>query len=589
MTSETQSERKESSAQPFARFSLRPQLLAALDEQGYEAASPLGVQLLSACRAGQDALVEAVPGSGKTLAFLVPALELVDLSRREPQVLVLVPGRERALRVAEGVAGLSNRLTGPAGERLHVLPLGGGPPDVVVEERLSRQAHVLVATPDRLLALLEEGKVRLPELKLLIVDEVDEVLRSGQDEALEELLEGLAVGGPSWFTAGTLTAELREWALEHLENAQQFGAAPAAGPLAEVEPKFHQVPSHRKLEILVRALEGEPEKIALVFTNTIKECQDTTDRLRARGFQTEAFHGGLTAQRREELAKRLEEGEFDALVVTDFAAEATELPQVERIMHLSPPRDVLAYSERLDHLAEGGDTVLILTPRERPVLYAIEQATGLRPQSATSFGEASENRGKRAERGPDGVEEGMVRLYLAIGRMGGVRPSDIVGAIANEAGVPGKEIGSIDIYDRFSFVELPEQYKDQVLERMADGQIRGRRIDIRPATPRADGTFGGRGEGGSESEGGGGGYRPRPGGYQRGGYGGGAGGGGGGGYQRGGYDRGGAPARSGGYRPRSNYGEQRGGYGEQRGGYGDRPGYGDRGGYSERGGRGDEG
>ena len=508
------SEEKQAAAKPsiepfptYEELGLEGALLDALKRHGIERPTPLQADAWNAFTQEQDCLLNAYPGTGKTLAYLLPALHSVDLGNRACQVLVLVPGRERAQRVAEGFAALGSGLHSDSGERLTVMPLGGGPPDVVVAERLARGQQVLVATPDKLFDMLEAGQIELPEVQTLIVDEVDEALRGGQDEALGELLDGLAVAKRTWFVAGNFTEELLQWVLDGADDEPvRLAEAPVELDGVEVEPRFSQVPSHRKFETLVRQLEAEPEKIAMVFASSVESAEETARRLRSRGFTAEAYHTAQTKKLRGELAKRLEEGELDVLVATDAAAREARLPQVERVMQLSPPRDLTSYAHRLEHLVEGGDTVLVVTPRERPILYGLEQATGQRPEPIGSGAGGGADRPKRADRRPDGVEEGMVRLYLGIGRWGGVRPGDIVGAIANEAGVPGKEIGSIDIYDRFSFVELPEHYKDQVLDRMADGQIRGRRIEIRPATPRADGTFGGRRE--REEQGGRGGGRP---------------------------------------------------------------------------------
>ncbi len=507
------------SPEPFATFEelgAPAPLLQSLSAFGYERPTALQAKAWKIFEEGKDALVTAHPGTGKTGTYLLPALASVDLDQKTTQVLVLVPGRERAQRVAEGFAALGSSMAGEKGERLSVMPLGGGPPDAVVTERLARGQQILVATPDKLFDLLEAGSIQLPDLQTLIVDEVDETLRGGQDESLGELLDGLAVAKRTWFLAGNFTEELLSWVLDEGEdNSERLAIEAVELEESPAEPRFAQVPSHRKFETLVRQLEAAPEKIALVFAGDKNQCEEASRRLRSRGFTAEAYHTGMTKKRRNELSKSLEEGELDVVVATDPAAREGKLPQVERVLHMAPPRDIGCYAHRLEHLAEGGDTVLIVTPRERPILYGLEQATGLRPEPIGAGGQHSGgDRPPRAERRPDGVEEGMVRLYLGIGRWGGVRPGDIVGAIANEAGVPGKEIGSIDIYDRFSFVELPEGYKDQVLDRMAGGQIRGRSIEIRPATPRADGTYGGPEE--EEAAGGGqrgggrrGGGRPR--------------------------------------------------------------------------------
>ena len=282
----------------------------------------------------------------------------------------------------------------------------------------------------------------------------------------------------------------------------------------------------------------------LIFTRTKNGAAELTERLQGRGYAAEAMHGDMNQAQRESVIRRLQAGQVEIVVATDVAARGLDVERISHVVNYDIPNDVEAYVHRIGRTGRAGRSgvaVLFVTPRERRMMTEIERYTGQRitpmkmPTQAdvaarrialfkdsirktrrrrgisTSISPWSRSwwrRGSTSPRSPPAAarlargdkplevgggaragavaqaEDGMVRLFIDAGSRAGVRPGDIVGAIANEAGVPGKAIGSIDIYDDFTFVELPSQFRDQVLERMARATIRGRPVGIRVATTR---------------------------------------------------------------------------------------------------------
>ncbi len=503
----------------FTNLGLPEPLVTALACLGYEHPTRLQAKAIECFKGGGHALVSAFPGRGKTAVFAVPVLDSIELDRHEVQTLILVSGRERAHRVCEALEATAAGLLDKDGERIGVVPLTGGTASDLEDRRLARAPQILVATPARLFEYVDAGRLVFEQLDTLVIDELDEILDAGQADDLEDLMGKLPKADRTWLIAAKTTENVKEFAEDHLgAEYTELNELDALDEIPDVEPKFAQVPSHRKLATIVRLLEDSPEHATLAFVQTRAAAEQLSRRLRARGFACEAVVTGMPAERLETLASDFENGDIDLLVCTDAGAAELEIDGADRVVHYAPPHDVELYAQRLALLTEEGDQVLLVTPRERPILYAIEQRTQLRPQPFEGLARPTrEERGPAPERRPrnsDGVEEGMVRLFVGIGRMGHVRPGDLVGAIANEADVPGREIGAINIYDKFSFVELPESYKDQVLDAMGECQIRGRRVEVRPATPRGEGgeedeRDGGGRSGGGRSGGGGGGGRDR--------------------------------------------------------------------------------
>ncbi|HYG65204.1 MAG TPA: DEAD/DEAH box helicase [Thermoanaerobaculia bacterium] len=527
----------------FGDLGLSEPLLKALTDAGYEAPTPIQEKTIPALLSGRDLIGQAQTGTGKTAAFSLPILQRLDLTGGGAgvQALVLVPTRELALQVAEALHIYSRYLG-----RVSVLPIYGGQPIQVQLQRLQRGVHVVVGTPGRVMDHLRRGTLDLGTVRTVVLDEADEMLRMGFIDDVEWILSQATSTGAGRQTAlfsATLPAEVRRIANRHLQDPAETQIEHRTLTVPAIEQRYLNVSHQQKLEALTRLLETEPGGAVLVFVRTKTGAAELTEKLQARGYAAESLHGDMGQVQRESVVRRLRSGQVEIVVATDVAARGLDVERIGHVINYDIPNDVEAYVHRIGRTGRAGRTgvaVLFVTPRERRMMQEIERFTGQRlsamrvPTQAdvaarrialfkesikktiaegdldlylTLVEELAQEEGldmaevaaaaARLARGdkplevelePEptampAAEDGMVRLFLAAGSRAGVRPSDIVGAIANEAGIPGKSIGSIDIYDRFTFVELPLQYKDQVMERMANATIRGRPVDIRIARP----------------------------------------------------------------------------------------------------------
>ena len=534
-------EQEERDTVTFESLGLSAPIMRAITEIGYEAPTPIQEKTIPPMLAGRDLIGQAQTGTGKTAAFAIPILEKIDLAVPEVQALVLAPTRELAIQVAEAIHTYSKYLG-----RVGVLPVYGGQPIQLQLKRLDRGVHVVVGTPGRIMDHLRRGSLRLDAVRVVVLDEADEMLRMGFIEDVEWILSQAPEGRQTALFSATLPREVRRIAERHLRNPLGIEIEHKTMTVPAIEQRYLHVGPQQKLDALARILETEQTDAVLIFTRTKNGAAELTERLQGRGYAAEAMHGDMNQAQRETVIRRLKAGQVEIVVATDVAARGLDVERISHVINFDIPNDVEAYVHRIGRTGRAGRSgvaVLFVSPRERRMMTEIERYTGQRitPMKMPTQADVAARRvalfkdnirstveegdldlylslveelveegldlaeiaaaAARLARGdkplevevepaPERIartEDGMVRLFIDAGSRAGVRPGDIVGAIANEAGVPGKAIGSIDIYDDFTFVELPSQFRDQVLQRMARATIRGRPVEIRVATTESAG------------------------------------------------------------------------------------------------------
>jgi len=522
----------------FADLGLAEPLLKILMEVGYEAPTPIQAKTIPVLLAGRDLIGQAQTGTGKTAAFALPILQRLDLARAEPQALVLAPTRELAIQVAEAFHTYSKYVG-----RVSVLPVYGGQPIDRQQQRLVRGVHVVVGTPGRILDHLRRGTLKLDGVRTAVLDEADEMLRMGFIEDVDSILsQAPSEHRQTALFSATMPPEIRRVASRHLKNPESIAIERHMLTVPAIEQRFLILAPQQKLDALSRILETEPAEAVLIFTRTKTGAAEVAEKLQARGYAAEAMHGDMNQIQRESVIRRLRAGQVEIVVATDVAARGLDVDRISHVINYDIPNDVEAYVHRIGRTGRAGRSgiaVLFVSPRERRMMQDIERFTGQRllPMKMPTRADVAARRmalfkesirktlaegdldlyltlveelveegldvseiaaaAARLARGDKPLEvalepeprevpqteDGMVRLFIPAGSRAGVRPADIVGAIANEADVPGKAIGAIDIYDSFTFVEVPARYGPQVLERMAKATIRGRQVEVRVARP----------------------------------------------------------------------------------------------------------
>jgi ATP-dependent RNA helicase DeaD len=571
-----------SSAPSFRDLALSEPVLRALTDVGYEAPSPIQAATIPVLLSGVDMLGQAQTGTGKTAAFALPALTRIDLSKHEPQVLVLVPTRELALQVAEAFLKYAAHLKG-----FHVLPIYGGQSYQPQLNALRRGVHVVVGTPGRVIDHMNRGTLKLSGLTLLVLDEADEMLRMGFIDAVESILEQTPPQRQVALFSATIPAPIRRIAAKHLRSPAEITIKSKTSTATNIRQRYWMVSGMHKLDALTRILEAETFDGMLVFTRTKQSTVELAEKLEARGFAAAPLNGDIAQPLRERTVARLKAGQIDIVVATDVAARGLDVERIGHVVNYDVPYDTESYVHRIGRTGRAGrkgEAILFIAPRERNMLRAIERATrqiiepmnlptvdavntlriakfkqrvietlptggasafrpileqleaetGLplidiaaalaslsqgstplllagkaeRSPQAEAPDRAPPDRARDADRAPprDAApaestrrprgksSSGSMETYrIEVGSEHGIKPGNIVGAIANEAGIEGVHIGRVDIRPDHSFVDLPEGMPKQVFKdlqkvRVAGRELRISRVSEKPPKPPRDST-----------------------------------------------------------------------------------------------------
>lgn len=358
----------------FADLKLSAPILQALAEVGYETPSPIQAACIPLLLDGADILGEAQTGTGKTAAFALPLLEKMNLADSRPQVLVLTPTRELALQVAEAFQTYARYL-----RDFHVLPIYGGQSMIVQLRQLKRGAQVIVGTPGRVMDHLERKSLDLSNLKALVLDEADEMLRMGFIDDVDWILEHTPEGRQTALFSATMPDAIRKVAHKHLKNPQEIRIKAATSTVATIHQRYWQVRGVNKLDALTRILEVEEDfDAAIIFVRTKIATEELADKLEARGYAAAAINGDMTQGLRERVIEQIKSGTLDILVATDVAARGIDVPRITHVINYDIPYDTEAYVHRIGRTGRAGrqgNAILFVAPRERGMLRAIERAT----------------------------------------------------------------------------------------------------------------------------------------------------------------------------------------------------------------------
>jgi ATP-dependent RNA helicase DeaD len=555
-----------SSTPSFRDLALSEPVLQALTDVGYESPSPIQAATIPVLLSGKDMLGQAQTGTGKTAAFALPALTRIDLAGREPQVLVLVPTRELALQVAEAFQRYAARLAG-----FHVLPIYGGQSYQPQLNALRRGVHVVVGTPGRVIDHMNRGTLKLGGLKLLVLDEADEMLAMGFIDAVESILEQTPPARQVALFSATLAAPIRRIAQKHLKDPVEVTVRSKTSTATNIRQRYWVVSGVHKLDALTRILEAETFDGMLVFTRTKQSTVELAEKLEARGFAAAPLNGDIPQALRERTVARLKSGQIDIVVATDVAARGLDVERIGYVVNYDVPYDTESYVHRIGRTGRAGrkgEAVLFIAPRERNMLRAIERATRqtIEQMNLPSVDAVNTRRvAKFRQRVTEALATGNIEPYkpvleqleaetgiplidiaaalaslaqgttplllagrqdsrppepppqalpmppspppppppspppahrpaaerapqetfrIAVGSIHGVKPGNIVGAIANEADIEGVHIGRVDIREDHSFVDLPGGMPKAIFNRLQKVRVAGRELRLTRVTEK---------------------------------------------------------------------------------------------------------
>ena len=526
----------------FEEMGLSEEIQKAVRYMGFEEASPIQAKAIPAMISGIDLIGQAQTGTGKTAAFGIPILEKVDPKLKKLQAIVLCPTRELAIQVADEIRNLSRYMHG-----IKVLPIYGGQ-DIVKQIRsLKSGTQIVIGTPGRVMDHMRRKTMKLDFVHTVVLDEADEMLNMGFREDIEFVLSGVPEERQTVLFSATMPKPIMEITKKFQNNAKVIKVTKKELTVPNIEQYYYDVKPKKKEEVLSRLLDIYSPRLSVVFCNTKKQVDLLVNALLGRGYFAAGLHGDMKQEQRDRVMQGFRTGKTEILVATDVAARGIDVDEVEAVFNYDLPQDdeyyvhrigrtgragregrafsfvsgkevyklkeiqryckTKIYAQKVPSLNDVANTKMenILDDVERVIeqedldmmINAIEERVNNSEFTAMDMaaaflkiccGMTEDNKNTEEndwEFGDTGAgKDGMVRLFINIGKKQRVRPGDILGAIAGESGMDGKLIGTIDMYDKYTFVEVPREYAREVLNAMKNVKIKGKTVAVEPANQK---------------------------------------------------------------------------------------------------------
>ena len=333
----------------FEDLNLRPEVLRAIKDLGYETPSPIQEKSIAPLLEGRDIIGQAQTGTGKTAAFSLPLLSTVDIKAKDIQILILTPTRELAIQVAEAVQSFAKYLP-----KFNVLPIYGGASYDTQIKALNRGVQLVVGTPGRIMDLIERGKLRLEGLKALVLDEADEMLKMGFIDDVEWIMDRCPENRQIALFSATMPDAIKRVATKYLNNPTEIKIASKTTTATTVRQRYWLVSGLHKIDALTRLLDVEPYDALLIFTRTKTEAEELASKLTARGHACEALHGDIPQKIREKIVDKLRNGQLDILIATDVVARGLDVERITHVVNYDIPYDPESYVHRIGRTARAG-------------------------------------------------------------------------------------------------------------------------------------------------------------------------------------------------------------------------------------------
>ncbi len=519
----------------FDEFQISNDLKKAVKDMGFEAPSPIQEKVIPTILEGGDVIGQAQTGTGKTAAFGIPLLDKVS-NAPYVQSIILTPTRELAIQVAGELQKLSKY------KRTRTLPIYGGQSIGHQIRALKQGVQVVIGTPGRVLDHLRRKTLKLDRVHTVVLDEADEMLDMGFVEDIESILKEVNTKRQTMLFSATMPNEIMKLSRKYMNQPKVVSISKGEVTAPSINQVYFKVLEKNKLESLCRIIDSEDIELGIIFCRTKKGVAELTEALQARGYMADGLHGDLTQMQRDSVMKKFRDTTIEFLIATDVAARGIDVENVTHVINFDIPQDPESYVHRIGRTGRAGRQGLALTlvtPREMKHLRSIESEIkmSLPSQEIPSIEDVVEKQQESWKQqlvhiiesneqpaffnplvnemlteyppekvvgalmklafhhefeadddnynfGDTGAAKGMVRFFINVGRNVQLTPKIIVDEIAELVGIAPKSIGRIDIFENFTFVEVPEDSAPFLYEGLRYSRLNGARVNLEPAKPR---------------------------------------------------------------------------------------------------------
>ncbi|WP_421919917.1 DEAD/DEAH box helicase [Marinifilum sp.] len=525
----------------FENLGLSEAILEAISELGFETPTPIQEQAIPVLLDGRSDFVGlAQTGTGKTAAFGLPLLELIEPQVKTPQALILSPTRELGIQIADDLKTFSKNIL-----NLNVVNVYGGASIEEQIRKLKRGAHVIVATPGRLLDLIRRKAVNLSAIEYLILDEADEMLNMGFKEDIDAILSSTSEDKVTWLFSATMPAEVRRISKNYMTDPTEVTVGKANTTNKNISHQYYMLNNRDRYNVLKRVVDFYPDIYGIIFCRTRKETQEVAELLMKDGYNADALHGDLTQVQRDRVMRNFKNRSLQLLVATDVAARGIDVDDLSHVIHYNLPDELEFYTHRSGRTARAGKkgiSIALVTPREE------RKVKDLSRRLKTDFEQVKIPVGKEVcerqlmnfmrrvneveveeeeiEPFVDGINEeleslsredlikrfvslefnrfweyyknaddlnlksttqrrnkrdgnkGEDRMFINIGKKDGIDVPRLLNLIHKQCGVRGKNVGRVDLKGVFSFFDVDKAFTDEIIKGFAGALIGGRKIRI---------------------------------------------------------------------------------------------------------------
>ncbi|MGL4800509.1 MAG: DEAD/DEAH box helicase [Cellulosilyticaceae bacterium] len=464
----------------FEDYGLSKELGKALEGLGFTSPTKVQQEVIPVALGGKDLVVQSKTGSGKTAAFAIPICEKVDWEDNKPQALVLTPTRELAMQVAEDFFHIGRF------KRMKVVALYGKASFMHQQKQIKQKTHVVVGTPGRVIDHLEKGTWSTENIRYLVIDEADEMLRMGFVEQIRTILSFLPKERVTMLFSATMPKDIQALCEDVLSSPVHIEIESPLRTTEQVEEIGHFVKEEEKTAALYRVLRVENPESCMIFCNTKVQVDKVYDDIRALDVPCMKLHGGMEQRDRQQVMEDFRRGYSRYLVATDVAARGIDIDHITHVVNYDLPEDKENYVHRIGRTGRAGRTgksISFITPRDSIFLKAIESyrgnviPKGTLPEEAEAqkHQEAFDKKSRiRLEVKEKESATDIMKLHINAGKKTKMRPVDVVGTLCNLQGMTADDIGIINVLDVSTFVEILGGKGESVLKQLQHIPIKGR-------------------------------------------------------------------------------------------------------------------
>jgi ATP-dependent RNA helicase DeaD len=516
----------------FDELGLKESVLQAIQDLKFEHPSDIQEKSIPVSLEGFDMIGQAQTGTGKTLAFGAPILSRMEKPSGKVQAIILAPTRELAIQVGEELERIAKY------EKIKILPIYGGQSIDRQISSLKRGVDIVVGTPGRILDHIRKGTLKLGNAKFLVLDEADEMLNMGFIEDIESILSNLSEDRQTLLFSATMPRAIKILSKKYMRpDTKTISIEKKSLTVSKIAQHYYEVNSKNKFESLCRILDVDAPKTCILFCKTKKGVDELVEALQPRGYIVEGMHGDMKQSQRMNTLKKFKNGNLNYLIATDVAARGIDVEDVTHVINYDLPQDSESYIHRIGRTGRANkegtayslitrreasairqierDTKSVITKKTVPTItdiFAAKSETILKSIKLTLEENLYENfiplaKNLTKEFGADDVAASLikiifdkevnynyaddsvgtadnVRLFLSIGRMDEVMTKDIISFLCETANLNKTELGRIDILDKFSFIDVPENLVDAILSNSSGKKLNKRKVNIEVAKSR---------------------------------------------------------------------------------------------------------